>query len=256
MAIYRFEVKIIGRSDNPMGRSIVACAAYRSGERLHDEKYEYTADYTQRKAGIVHSEIVAPDDALAWMTDREKLWNGVDAKEDTSIRRKTAQLACEFIPALPHELTQEQRHDLVMGFVKEELVARGMVADVSIHEPKEGDNHHAHILCTMRDIGPEGFGKKNRDWNKDELIVEWREAWETHTNAALEAAGRPERVVSQAVFDHALDTTRELLRDETSGGWGLAIRSFHYAANRIYNRKRASTLTGEARQSMAWCVCT
>ena len=37
MPIYHLSVKAISRSD---GRSAVACAAYRSGEKLLDEKYE------------------------------------------------------------------------------------------------------------------------------------------------------------------------------------------------------------------------
>ena len=46
MSIYHLSVKAISRSD---GRSAVACAAYRSGEKLLDEKYEKTQDYTKKK---------------------------------------------------------------------------------------------------------------------------------------------------------------------------------------------------------------
>ena len=42
MPIYHLSVKAISRSD---GRSAVACAAYRSGEKLLDEKYEKSQDY-------------------------------------------------------------------------------------------------------------------------------------------------------------------------------------------------------------------
>ena len=45
MSIYHLSVKAISRSD---GRSAVACAAYRSGEKLLDEKYEKTQDYTKK----------------------------------------------------------------------------------------------------------------------------------------------------------------------------------------------------------------
>src|SRR5260364_3892 len=49
------------------------------------------------------------------------------------------------------------------------FVERGMVADVVIHHAK-GHNPHAHILLTMRGIGPDGFGQKHRDWNQKELL--------------------------------------------------------------------------------------
>ena len=47
MPIYHLSVKAISRSD---GRSAVACAAYRSGEKLLDEKYEKSQDYTKKRA--------------------------------------------------------------------------------------------------------------------------------------------------------------------------------------------------------------
>ena len=55
MALFHFHVDQIGRS---AGRSAVACAAYRSGEKLHSEYYGETSDYT-RKGGVMYSEIIA-----------------------------------------------------------------------------------------------------------------------------------------------------------------------------------------------------
>jgi hypothetical protein len=76
-------------------------------------------------------------------------------------------------------------------------VDRGMIADIALHAPgRDGDdrNHHAHILLTTREIGPEGFTTKNRDWNKVEVLEGWREAWARDSNAALERAGIEDRV--------------------------------------------------------------
>jgi hypothetical protein len=46
MAIYHFSVKAISRSD---GRSAVACAAYRSGEKLVCDYYGIEQDYTKKQ---------------------------------------------------------------------------------------------------------------------------------------------------------------------------------------------------------------
>ena len=46
MAIYHFSVKTISRS---AGRSAVACSAYRSGEKLIDERQGKEQDYTKKK---------------------------------------------------------------------------------------------------------------------------------------------------------------------------------------------------------------
>jgi hypothetical protein len=75
--------------------------------------------------------------------------------------------------------------------VQEACVARGMVADVAIHEGHHAHapNPHAHILLTTRTIGPQGFGKKDRTWNASDLVIDWRQAWEQAANAALAQAG-------------------------------------------------------------------
>jgi ATP-dependent exoDNAse (exonuclease V) alpha subunit len=184
---------------------VVACAAYRSGESLYDSKYDVRRDYSRRAAGIAHSEILLPDNAPDWAADREALWSHVELKEDESKRRASAQLAREFIVALPKELTSEQRRDLVLGFVNQEFVSRGMIADVNLHAPKQGDNFHAHILCTMREIGQDGFGAKQREWNDKALLVEWRQHWERHCNAALEAAAIDAHVDCRSLHDQGID---------------------------------------------------
>ena len=200
MAIYHFDASVISRSK---GRSATAAAAYRSAERVADHRTGEVHDYT-RKGGVLHTEIVAPEHAPAWVRDRSALWNAVEDAE----RRKDAQVAREVRVALPSELTLEQNADLVRAFVQEQFVARGMIADVALHAPgREGDqrNHHAHIMLTTREIDADGFGAKNRDWNAKELLVDWRGSWAQHVNDTLERHDIYERI------DHR---TLEAQRDE------------------------------------------
>ena len=138
---------------------------------------------------MVHSEIMAPPDAPAWVLERQSLWNVVEASE----KRRDSQLARDFDLALPVELSLPQRLDLVRGFVQEQLVDRGMVADFSIHQDN-AKNPHVHIMATMRTIDANGFGKKERDWNQKEVLQTQRAAWTTHVNRALENAGQQTRV--------------------------------------------------------------
>jgi hypothetical protein len=189
MAIYHFDASVISRSK---GRSATAAAAYRTAEVINDHRTGEVHDYS-RKGGVLHTEIIAPDHAPAWVHDRSSLWNAVEGAE----RRKDAQVAREVRVALPSELTTEQNADLVRAFVQEQFVARGMIADVALHAPgREGDqrNHHAHIMLTTREIGPEGFGAKERDWNAKELLVSWRGSWAEHVNDTLERCDIHERV--------------------------------------------------------------
>jgi hypothetical protein len=181
VADYRLSVQFLSRSDN---RSAVAAAAYRAGDRLADERGKMVHDYT-RKGGVAHSEIMAPEAAPGWVHDRERLWNAVEATE----KRKDAQVAKEVQLSLPAELNAGQRLALTRAFVAENFVAKGMVADIAIHAPpREGDerNHHAHVLLTTREIGPDGFVlTKNRDWNSKAQLQEWRENWAQIQNRHL-----------------------------------------------------------------------
>lgn len=47
MAIYYLSVKLITRST---GRSATAAAAYRAGEKIHDNRTGQTFDYTRKKS--------------------------------------------------------------------------------------------------------------------------------------------------------------------------------------------------------------
>jgi Ti-type conjugative transfer relaxase TraA len=185
LAIYHLTAKVVSRAK---GQSVVASAAYRASEALHDDRYGMTHDYT-RKRGVEHSEILAPEDAPAWVYDRQTLWNTVELCE----KRKDAQLAREIEVGLPIELTHAENVELVRDYVKTHFVAKGMVADFSIHEDDPG-NPHAHILLTMRKVSEKGFGAKVRTWNAKKELLTWRDAWASHANEHLARAGHAVRI--------------------------------------------------------------
>mgnify|MGYP001028594740 CR=1 FL=1 len=185
MAIYHCSVKVIGRSN---GRSATGAAAYRSGEKITDERTGIVHDYT-RKSGIDYTNILAPNNAPSWVHDRSSLWNQVEHSEN----RKDSQLCREVEVALPIELSSDENQRLVQRFIRDEFVRKGMVADVAIHHA-QGENPHAHILLTTRHLETDGFGPKNRDWNKKDLLETWRKSWETHANRALENAGHKQKI--------------------------------------------------------------
>jgi hypothetical protein len=196
MAIYHLSAKPISRAT---GRSATGAAAYRSGESITDKRTGLEFDYS-KKRGIDHTEIMGPDNAPEWALDRAKLWNAVEHSE----KRKDSQVAREVEVALPTELNPEQQRELVRGFARSQFVDAGMVADIAIHHA-ESSNPHAHILLTMRDIGPNGFGQKNRSWNDKALLQNWREAWEVQTNQALERAGHSARIDHRTLAEQGID---------------------------------------------------
>ncbi len=180
MAIYHFSAKVISRAS---GSSALAAAAYRSASRLHDQRLGRHHDFSN-KAGVVHSEVLLPDGAPEHLSDRERLWNEVEAAE----KRIDAQLAREVEFAVPRELDQAEGVRLARDFVEREFVSRGMIADLNVHWDIGADGApkpHAHVMLTMREVGEEGFGPKVREWNRTELLAHWREAWADHVNTRL-----------------------------------------------------------------------
>jgi Ti-type conjugative transfer relaxase TraA len=180
MAIYHLHVKVIGRKS---GSSAVASAAYRSGSRLRDERLGRSHDFSAKR-GVVHSEVMLPENAPEAWSDRERLWNEVEAFEV----RKDAQLAREVEFALPREMTQAQGIELARDFTQAEFVDRGMIADLNVHWDVGEDGlakPHAHVMLTMRAVDENGFGPKVRDWNRTEMAERWRERWAELANERL-----------------------------------------------------------------------
>ncbi len=199
MAIYRLEAKIISRGS---GHCAVAAAAYRTGTKIRDERTDRIHDYSMRTNGVVQSVILRPANSPEWTANSASLWNAVELGE----KRKDAQLSREFILAVPRELSSEEQFQLAVEWAQSELVSRGMIAEVSLHNPRGGKNPHVHIQATMRTIDGDKFSaKKPREWNDKDLLFHWRESWCNAENAALEKAGRPERVDHRSLKARGID---------------------------------------------------
>ena len=212
MAIYHLSVKPVRRAT---GRSAVAAAAYRSGEILHDARTDMTHDY-RAKGGVQETGIVLPEGSAAeWALDREALWNAAEAAE----RRKDSKTAQEFEVALPEELTDGQRRELVEAFAQALADDYGCAADWAIHAPSQGGddrNVHAHILITVRTVTPGGLGGKIRlerenGWLKrmglassPAQVREWRSCWADFANDALARAGHDVRIDHRSHADRGL----------------------------------------------------
>ena len=213
IAIYHCGIKIISRGK---GKSAVAAAAYRSGEKIKNDYDGVTHDYTNKR-GITHTEIILPSHAPPEFAERSTLWNSVEQIE----KSKNSQLAREIEIALPRELSAEQQISLVREYVKDNFVAVGMCADFAIHDKEDG-NPHAHILLTMRPLEQDGqWGAKSKkeyitdkngervklkngnfktrkidtvDWNNPDKAELWRSAWADITNKYLADNSIDERI--------------------------------------------------------------
>ena len=202
MAIFHLQINTVSRS---AGRSATAAAAYRSAERITDERTGEIHDYT-RKGGVEASALFAPADAPAWAADRAQLWNAAEGAET----RKNSTVAREFVVALPAELSAEDRQALAFDLGRAMVARHGVAVDVCIHAPgKEGDerNHHAHILMTTRRMTREGLTEKTRELDNQRSgeVDHWRQEWARLANAALERAGRSERIDHRTLEEQGIE---------------------------------------------------
>ncbi|WP_330422938.1 MobQ family relaxase [Mediterraneibacter gnavus] len=224
IAIYHWNIGIVSRGK---GKSAVAAAAYRSGEKLTNEWDGMTHDYT-RKGGVVHTEIMLPPHAPPSFSDRSTLWNSVELYEKAG----NAQLAREIDAALPIELSREEQTRLVREYCSSQFVSRGMCVDFAIHDTDSG-NPHCHIMLTMRPLDGRGAwaakSKKEYDldengerirlpsgrykthkvdltgWNDKDNTLLWRKAWADFTNDFLERNGSPERIDHRSNAERGID---------------------------------------------------
>ncbi len=273
MAIYHCSIQIIGRSG---GKSAVASAAYRSGEKLYDERTGLTHDFT-KKRGVVFSEVSLPAHAQPEYADRNVLWNAVEKAE----RNSNAQLAREIEVALPKELSRECQIEIVKRYVQDNFISVGMCADWALHDKGDG-NPHAHIMLTMRGIKPDGtwatqekktyaldgdgnripvidpatgeqkLGKRNEkmwkritveanDWNDHAKAEIWRKSWADICNEYLSVEQR---------IDHRSYKRQELDLEPTihEGYRARKMEKAGFVSNRCeYNRivKRLNELKGK-----------
>jgi len=188
MAIYSCNIRSIGRTTHAEGTA---------GAHLR---------YIGRERAA--SEVMAthmpddPQEARTWM----------DSHERTA--RKNARLCDKLRIALPRELDEVQRAQLVQDYVGE-LTQNRVPWYAAIHQTgKDSSNPHAHIVLVDRDIETGkrvlNLSDSTRDRQKKELpgpsAVEWvRERWEYHANAALERAGHDARIDRRTLEAQGID---------------------------------------------------
>lgn len=218
MAVYFLNLKTFGRSG---GSSAVSAAAYRAGERIHDERTGRTYDHRDRQ-GVLHTEIFLPrsldDGEMSWARNRAQLWNAAESAET----RINARVAREYLVALPVELDPAQRLALVRGFSRELTERYRFALDLAVHAPRDFPgsdprNFHAHLLATTREITAQGLAAKTslelNDAKRHALglapviheLLYVRERWATVTNEALRDAHIDARVDHRTLAAQGID---------------------------------------------------
>jgi hypothetical protein len=210
------EISSVSRS---AGRRATAAAAYRSGERIRDERTGELLNHTRRR-DVLHAEILLPahfeGEHVAWARNRERLWNTAEHAE----KRHNSRVAREYQVTLPAELDAVRRVALARAFAREIADRYKVAVDLAVHEPPAGGdprNFHAHLLTTTREVTPAGLGAKAgidmdlRERRRRALpdhrqeYISLRERWATLTNDALREANIDARIDHRSLAAQGLD---------------------------------------------------
>ena len=171
MAIAGFDGKNITKkvtAKNPNGQNMVAKSSYNSRSIVLDQN-DNTKKYPHAPKSDLEceSEIILPPGAPERYKNPSVLWSEIQGMKYDNVGKA-------MILNLPHEATEEQRHEMVELFVQRNLTSQFLVCQVDYHKPKmipsENDptilvsnsNYHAHILTTeLQMIGGEWSEKKS-----------------------------------------------------------------------------------------------
>ncbi|NIK38867.1 hypothetical protein FHY12_001152 [Xanthomonas arboricola] len=187
MVIYHTRIKTYSRAK---GHSAIAAAAYRGGYLLTDPNSNARHDYRGR-AGIIQSRCLASAGSPAWADDPQALWAAAEAAE----RRCNSTVCRDFAAALPHELDDPKRWELVLDIAHRLIGRFGFALQASHHRPTKDDPRYfyTHLLATTRKMEASGLTTKTRVLDgrmngKEE--VEWIRAMiADRINAHLAQAG-------------------------------------------------------------------
>ncbi|MGF2190875.1 MobA/MobL family protein [Vagococcus fluvialis] len=205
VAIFHLSLSVKNRNNGKV--SLIAMAAYRSGEKLYSELYNKYSLYNHRVIAP-DAFILKPEHVPAEFANRQILWNKMELAE----KFPNAQICRELNVALPVELDHQIQKRLVEEFVQDNFVSQGMIADCAIHRDEE-HNPHAHIMLTMREVDSEGnirnkrkrvpvldenneqvtnekgqrvtISVKTNNWDRKTLVSEIRSDWANKVNQIL-----------------------------------------------------------------------
>ena len=165
MALYHVHAQVVSRAS---GASAVAGAAYRARDTLTDERTGEEHDYRNRRDDLDGSEILTPRGSPAWAQDRAAC--GTRSKRPSAGRMPRSPARCAWRSRASSARRTAARSCATTRSGPLWTVGWSLILPSTAGRAR---TPHAHIMLTTRTLTPEGFGNKNRQWNKKEHLVSW-----------------------------------------------------------------------------------
>lgn len=158
MGAFRYAMEIGSRA---VGNSALLFDAYIARGAAVDQRAGEAVDFRSRAAEHVAGGVELPSGASSWATDRTVLWQ----RHEAAARRRDAQLYRHTQMMIPRGATVVLAVRHLREHAAAHITAHGRCATWSIHRDERGDLH-AHVLETLRELRPGGFGNAFRDVGK------------------------------------------------------------------------------------------
>ena len=162
MAIFHMSISNVSRAK---GSSSCASLAYIAASKVYEDRTHQTYSYG-RKERVMKVATLLPDGAPTAYADATQLFNAIEKYEQAS----NARTAKKIVVALPRELSLDESDEILTNFIRDNLCANGYCATYAIHNDKDGNKPHAHILVANRQINKKGewSSKRKMEYALDE----------------------------------------------------------------------------------------
>lgn len=154
MAIYHCSISNVSRAK---GSSSCATLSYISAQKIYEERTAQTYNYG-REERVLKVGTILPEYAPEEFENPAVLFNAIENYE----KAENARTAKKIEVALPREFDLERQKEAVEAYIRENLTKEGYCAAYAIHNDKENNNPHAHILVANRQITPKGEWSSKR----------------------------------------------------------------------------------------------
>lgn len=162
MAIYHCSISNVSRAK---GSSSCATLSYISAEKVQEERTAQIYSYG-RGERVLEVGTIIPEYAPQEFENPSVLFNSIENYE----KAENARTAKKIEVALPRELDLDTQKEIVESYIRENLTKEGYCATYAIHNDKENNNPHAHILVANRQINEKGewSSKRKMEYALDE----------------------------------------------------------------------------------------
>ena len=155
MSIYHCSISNVSRAK---GSSSCATLSYISADKVYEERTTQTYSYG-RGERVLEVGTILPAYAPKEYADASVLFNAIENYE----KAENARTAKKIEVALPRELDLETQKEIVENYIREYLTSEGYCATYAIHNDKDNNNPHAHILVANRQLNKKGkWGSKRK----------------------------------------------------------------------------------------------